>query len=52
VEQARRQSKQEGKPWVLVIAEHGDQAPIAVVDFKWLTSVLVPADTEPEATPE
>ena len=34
IEQARRQSKQEGKPWVLVIAEHNDRSPIVVLDFK------------------
>lgn len=40
VEQARRQSKQEGRPWVLAIAEHNDRAPIAVVDLGWLASLL------------
>lgn len=38
--QARRQSKQEGKPWLLVIAEHGETEPVAVVDFKWLAARL------------
>lgn len=38
--QARRQSVQEGKPWILVVGEHGDRAPIAVVDFAWLAKVL------------
>lgn len=38
--QARRQSKQEGKPWILVIGEHTDTEPIAVVDFKWLAETL------------
>jgi hypothetical protein len=31
--QARRQSKQEGKPWLLVISEHNDRRPIVVLDF-------------------
>ena len=34
IEQARRQSRDEGVPWVLVISEHGDRAPIAVCDFE------------------
>lgn len=40
IEQARRQSRQEGKPWLLVIAEHDDRAPICVVDFDWIVGVL------------
>lgn len=40
LEQARRQSKQEGKPWMLVVSEHNDRAPIAVVDFWWLVEQL------------
>lgn len=40
VEQARRQSRQEGKPWMLVVSEHGDREPLAVVDFWWLVGVL------------
>jgi hypothetical protein len=39
LEQARRQSRQERKPWMLVIAEHGAE-PIAVVDFDWLVDIL------------
>jgi len=39
VEQARRQSRAEGKPWLLVIAEHGDRAPIAVMDFRTFAAV-------------
>ena len=34
LEQARRQSRQEGKPFALVISEHGDRNPIVVLDFK------------------
>jgi hypothetical protein len=39
VEQARRQGKADGRPWLLVIAEHGDRAPIAVMDF-WVLAQL------------
>ena len=38
LEQARRQSRQEGKPWLLVIAEHRDRNPIVVMDFKTLAT--------------
>lgn len=34
LEQARRQSRDEGKPWLLVIGTHGDRNPIVVMDFK------------------
>lgn len=40
ITQARRQSKDEGRPWVLAISTHGDRAPIAVCDLAWLASVL------------
>ena len=40
IEQARRQSKQEAKPWLLVIAEHRDRSPIAVLDFNALLALL------------
>ena len=33
IEQARRQSKAEGRPWLLVISEHADRRPIVVLDF-------------------
>ena len=33
IEQARRQSRNEGKPWLLVISEHGDRRPIVCLDF-------------------
>lgn len=39
VEQARRQSRQDGRPWLLVIAEHNDRRPLAVVDF-WVLAEL------------
>ncbi len=33
VEQARRQGRADGKPWALVISEHGDRRPLVVMDF-------------------
>ena len=40
IEQARRQAKAEGKPWVLVIAEHRDRDPICVLSFRELCRLL------------
>lgn len=40
IEQARRQSKQEGKPWLLVISEHADREPIVVMDFKTFAAMV------------
>jgi hypothetical protein len=51
VDQARRQSRAEGKPWLLVISEHGDRRPIVVLDF-WAfaqlaqTAGLIPTPLE------
>lgn len=33
IDQARRQAKDEGRPWLLVVSEHGDRRPIVVLDF-------------------
>jgi hypothetical protein len=33
VDQARRNARKDGRPWLLVIAEHGDRRPVAVMDF-------------------
>jgi hypothetical protein len=33
IEQARRQSKAEQRPWLLVVSEHNDRRPIVVMDF-------------------
>jgi hypothetical protein len=33
IEQARQQARSTDRPWLLVIAEHGDRRPIAVIDF-------------------
>lgn len=39
IEQARRQSRDEGAPWLLVISEHGDRRPVVVMDF-WAFSEI------------
>lgn len=33
IEQARRQAKADGRPWLLVVSEHHDSRPLAVIDF-------------------
>jgi hypothetical protein len=33
IEQARRNAKAEGRPWLLVISEHNDRRPLAIMDF-------------------
>lgn len=33
LEQARAHQRREGRPWLLVIAGHGDRRPVAVMDF-------------------
>jgi hypothetical protein len=33
VEQARLQGQREGNPWLLVISEHNDRSPLAVLAF-------------------
>lgn len=43
IEQARRQSKDEGKPWLLVVAEHGDRVPIVVLDFRHFVELAIAA---------
>jgi len=52
IEQARRQA--DGRPWLLVVAEHNDRRPIAVLDF-WTLAELAqdagrigPLEVEPE----
>jgi hypothetical protein len=40
IAQARSHGKFSGRPWLLVIAEHGDRAPVAVLDF-WEFARLV-----------
>jgi hypothetical protein len=33
IDQARRNAKADGRPWLLVIAEHRETRPVAVLDF-------------------
>ena len=33
IEQARRNAREDGRPWLLVIAEHHSRRPVAVLDF-------------------
>ena len=43
VEQARRNGKTEGRPWLLVISEHYDRRPLAVLDFETLVELAYAA---------
>lgn len=51
IEQARAHGKASSRPWLLVIAEHADRAPIAVVDFETLVSIARAAGLVPEPPP-
>ena len=50
VDQARRQSKDDGRPWLLVIAEHGERKPVAVVDFAHFCMLARAAGLIPKET--
>ena len=50
VDQARRQSKDDGRPWLLVIAEHGERKPVAVVDFAHFCMLARAAGLIPQET--
>jgi hypothetical protein len=39
IEQARRQARGDGRPWLLVVAEHNDRRPLAILDF-WVLAQL------------
>lgn len=39
IEQAEAQGRREGRPWLLVVAGHGDRHPFAVVDFRLLADL-------------
>ena len=39
VAQAKRQGKEDGLPWLLVVADHNDRDPLAVVSHKWLVEL-------------
>jgi len=48
IDQARRNGKQTGRPWLLVIGQHHDRRPIAVCDVYWLAEVCQQAGLLPE----
>jgi hypothetical protein len=50
VEQARRNGRKTGRPWLLVMAQHHDRRPIAVVDAYWLSKVCRQAGLLPEVS--
>lgn len=48
IEQARRNGKADGRPWLLVVAGHNDRHPVAVLDFWVLTQLAQEAGRIPE----
>ena len=48
ITQARADGRKLRLPWVLVVAQHGDRAPIAVVDHAWLVRLWREASGEVE----
>jgi hypothetical protein len=40
LEQAKRQGKDEGKPWLLVVAGHNDRDPTVTLSFRALLELL------------
>ena len=48
IEQARRNGKADGRPWLLVVAGHNDRRPIAVLDFWELVQLAQDAGRIPE----
>jgi hypothetical protein len=48
IEQARRNGKADGRPWLLVVAGHNDRRPIAVLDFYELVLLAQQAGRLPE----
>ncbi len=49
ITQARRQGKAEEKAWLLVIAQHGDRAPLVVMDFLEFVALMQDAGLLPPA---
>jgi hypothetical protein len=39
IAQAKAQGKAEGRPWLLVVSQHGDRRPVVVLDF-WAFSEI------------
>jgi hypothetical protein len=48
IEQARRQSKRDRRPWLLVISEHNDRQPIVVLNFYEFAALAQRAGVLPE----
>jgi hypothetical protein len=48
ISQARRQGKHESRPWILVVAQHGDRAPVVVLDFATFVGIARDAGLVPE----
>lgn len=48
IEQARAHAKASGRPWVIVMAEHFDRRPLAVLDFYELVELCEKAGRIPE----
>jgi hypothetical protein len=48
IDQARRNGKASRRPWMLVVSQHHDRRPIAVVDVYWLAEVCQQAGLLPE----
>jgi hypothetical protein len=49
IEQAKRDAKKAGLPWVLVVSKHNDRDPIAVVSHSWLVATWMAARSLSEA---
>ena len=47
LEQAKRDARKEGKPWLLVICERGKRKRIACLDFDYLCEILRRLPSEP-----
>jgi hypothetical protein len=48
VDQARRNAKRSGRPWLLVMSEHRSRRPVAVLDFWQLVELAQRAGVIPE----
>jgi hypothetical protein len=48
IEQAKRNGKADGRPWLLVVAGHHDAHPVAVMDFWALVQLAQEAGRLPQ----
>jgi hypothetical protein len=48
IAQARRNAKRDGRPWLLVVAQHRDHRPVAILDFWELVELAQQAGRIPE----